>query len=307
MPARIAICLFDENIDNFDLPSLLGGQPLTKINLYDKDEDVLLFLKNSNESTPEWVEILKGFSELKSEDTITSSSGAILIFKIKKRIIACCFGNSVGNINRENIVTDFGLAVAYRRISSRNYKGIETHTLSENPMTNSRIAAMPSSKSTFNLDDYLETITELSGNFYTSTKSVLIKGKQFFSTPAPLNLKDIRDLCTNVINDYNIAIKDENYKKLTAVSKIKAKKLIDFLNDKLCESLNKKLTTVHLVDYQQYYELESYTLTPKGKKFTDIAIDDLYNDLKKGQKFTIDYLKLKRITVYDHDGQYIDD
>jgi len=307
MSARIALCLFDEQIDTFDLPSLMGGQALTKVKLHKSDPDTLLFLKNSNTTTPEWVEILQGFSDIKKDDTITASSGAILFLKVDKRIVACCFGSSVGNINRDNIVTDFGLAVAYRGISKNNYKAIETYTLTENPITNNRSAAIPATQNIFNLDTYLETITELSGKYYTSTKSVLIKGKEFFSIPAPLTLDQIRELCKKSIADYNLAIADPNYKKLTAVSKVKTKKLIEFLNDKLCEYLNKRADNVYLLDYQLLDNLESYSLTPKGKKVTEIDINDFYNDLNKGQKFTIEYQKTRRISTFDSGGQHIED
>lgn len=258
MPSRIAICLYDESIDSFDTSSLLGGQPLKKITLHKADKDVALFLKRSNEITPEWVNILQKFSDIDIAETITASSGAILFLKISGKIIACCFGSSVANINRNNIVADFGLAVAYRRIPKRNYKGIETYTLTENPITNSRSSAMPSSQNTFNLDSYLETITELSGKYYSNTKNVLIKGKEFFSIPAPMTLGEIKKLCKDLIDDYQTSIKDPEFKKLTAVTKVKDKKLIEFLNDKLCELLNKRSNTVHLIQYECYRKQERF-------------------------------------------------
>ena len=51
---------------------------------------------------------------------------------------------------------DFGLGVAFNRIARENYKGIESYTLTENPITNNRSAAMPSSQNAFNIDNYLE-------------------------------------------------------------------------------------------------------------------------------------------------------
>src|ERR1700693_4836606 len=165
MPARIAICLFEENVDRFELDLLMGGQPLSKMILKIKDPDVLLYVKPSNAGTPEWTQIVDSFASLTGIDTSTSSSGAILFLKLNKRIIACCFGSTVGNINKDNIITDFGLAVAYYRIPKSKYKKIETHTLTENPITNNRSSAIASSQTTFNLDTYLETVTELGGKF----------------------------------------------------------------------------------------------------------------------------------------------
>ncbi|MBL7723306.1 MAG: TIGR04141 family sporadically distributed protein [Chitinophagaceae bacterium] len=307
MPTRIAICLLEDNITDLNAPNLMGGQPLTKIALNKADSEVTLYLKKSNDSIPDWGDIVQGFANFQKGDIVTASSGAILFVKHKKRILACCFGTSVANINKENIVRDFGLAVAFNRIPKRNYKGIETYTLTENPITNSRSAAMPSSQSNFNLDTYLETITELSGKYYSSTRSILVKGKEFFSTPAPLLLDEIKKLCASLVVEYEKTIKNSEFKKLTAVSKVKSKKLIELLDDKLCESLNKKVSNIYLVDYQHYEDLQTYGLTPKGEKLTELELNDLYNSLNKGQKFTTAYLKTKRIAVFNSDSQQIDE
>jgi uncharacterized protein (TIGR04141 family) len=166
---------------------------------------------------------------------------------------------------------------------------------------------MPSSQSNFNLDSYLETITELSGKYYSSSRNVLIKGKEFFSTPAPLSLDEIKNLCTSLLIDYDKTIKNADFKKLTAVSKVKSKKIIELLDNKLCESLNKRASDIYLVDYQHYEDLNSYSLTPKGEKLTELELNDLFDSLSKGQKFTTAYLKTKKITIFNSDSQQIDE
>ncbi len=307
MPTRIAICLLEDHITDLNTPNLMGGQPLSKIALDKADSDVSVYLKTSSNSTPEWADIVNGFASFKKGDVITASSGAIVFVKNKNRILACCFGTSVANINKENIVRDFGLAVAYNRIPKRNYKAIETYTLTENPITNNRSAAMPSTQTNFNLDSYLETITELSGKYYSSSRNVLIKGKEFFSTPAPLSLDEIKKLCATLVIEYDKTILNPEFKKLTAVSKVKSKKLIDFLDDKLCESLNKRASDIYLVDYQHYEDLNSYSLTPKGEKLTELELNDLFDSLVKGQKFTTAFLKTKKIGIFNSDSQQIDE
>jgi len=283
-----------------------GGQPLKKINLRHPDPDSMVFLKPSHAGTPEWTRIVDCFADLSGQDTSTASSGAILFFNINKRIIACCFGTSVANIHRDNIVPDFGLAVAYHRIPKGKYKKIETFAMTENPITNARSAAMPSSQSTFNLDTYLETITELGGKFLLNTRSVVINGKEFFSIPAPMTIGEIKKLCKSLIEEYEISVNEENYKKLTAVSKVKTKSLMDHLNDELCKRMRKRSGEIYLVDYQQFDNLDTYSLSSKGEKLTELDIQDVYNDFKKGQQITTVFLRTKQISTCDADGQPIE-
>lgn len=307
MATRMAICLFEDHITTFDVSRLMTGQPLSKISLHNADPSVVVYVKPSNDLIPEWTNIVQGFAHLGSLNMSTATSGAILFVKTKNKILACCFGSSVGNINKENIIHDFGLAVAFNRIPNKRYKTMESYTLTENPIRNNRSAALPSTQNNFNIDDYIETITELSGKYFSMTKAVLIKGKEFFSIPAPLNLNEIKNLCQTIADEYEKVIKNSDYKRLTAVSKIKSKKLIDFLDDKLCEALNKRSKTVFLVDYQHSENIDSYGFSLKGNTLLDIEMEDLYKSLNKGQKFTVQYLKTKRIYVYDKDFQRVDE
>ncbi len=306
MTARMAICLFEDVFTDFNLPELITGQPLKPKALNTPDPDVLLLVKETNEIIPDWVDIIQAFSLLKPADVVTASSGAILLVRIKKRIVACCFGNITANINKNNIITDFGLAVAYKRIPKQRYKGIETFALSENPITNSRSAALPTGQTNFNLDSYLETITELSGKYFTASRQVVIKGKEFFSVPAFPGLAAIKTFCEGIINDYDATVNDPKYKALTAVSKVKESRLIEYLNDELCKKLNKREDDIYLVDYQQYDNLGSYELTARAGKKPSIEIADLYASLQRGQMFSYAFLKNRRITLFDTNGTELD-
>lgn len=298
MATRIAICLFEESINSLDPSNLLCGQPLTKVPIDSDDKDVSLYVKETNTNTPEWVEIVNSFSDLSKKNIETASSGAILFINVKDNILACCFGSSVGNINRDNLITDFGLAAAYQRINKRNYKTIESQTLSINPLTNNRSSAVATTQDSFNIDNVLESITELSGKFYLTARSVIIKGKEFFSIPSPFNLPDIKKLCEDLLEDYKIAIEDDTYKRLTATKKVKVKSLLDYLNDTLCEKLSKKDLSISLIDYELSSEIDSYSFGTKDR-LTEISIEDLYGTFQRNFIVKPLYLKTKRINIYD--------
>jgi uncharacterized protein (TIGR04141 family) len=307
MATRIAVCLFDETVASFDRDVLMTGNLLKKVNLNGADDDAAFFLKPSSESSPEWVDIVKGFSDIDKFDTSTASSGAILFLRIRDRILACCFGTSVANINKESIEHDFGLAVAFNRIPSRSYKSIETFALSENPITNNRSAAMPSSANYFNLDRFMENITELSGKYFSINRTVLVKGKEFFSVPSPLTIGEIKKLCRDLLTEYKKTINDPHFKELTAVNKVKVKTLIDHLNKQLCDSITKKSDEVYLTDYKHYEELGGYSLTPEGEKLTEVEIRDVYKAMKGKAAVSVELLRRRRIYLFDKDDQVLDE
>ncbi|KAA3630598.1 MAG: hypothetical protein DWQ02_17820 [Bacteroidetes bacterium] len=210
--SRIAICLFNDSIVELNPEELITGKNLSKTNFTGNiANETLLYQRKSELSVPSWVDIVKKFGEFEYEDLKTASSGAILFIKINGRILGCCFGTSVANINRNNIETDFGLGVAFQNMLSNQTKSIESFTLAHNPLTNNRNSTVPTSKQNFNIDTYLENITELSGYFYRNGKRTLIKGKEFYSMPCPNTIEEIVEVCVDVVSKYNLSINDENF------------------------------------------------------------------------------------------------
>lgn len=293
---RLAICLFKKEVDNLDPTELIAGRNLQKVKFTGKTRrNVLLYQRKSESSVPAWVDILKTFGEFKTEDLKTASSGGILFVQIGKRILGCCFGTSVANINRGNIETDFGLGVVYQRMLKNQTKSISSFTLAHNPMTNNKSATIPTTKSNFDIDNYLENITELSGYFYRNNTRTLIKGKEFYSTPSPKSLKEIIELCKNSLRDYKAALEDENFKRLTATQWVKDKQTIQELEKELCKLMNKKSSKAFLIDYESMEGITAYKLTPKGTSKSELNIKRLYDNISVGKTITVSFLKNRRV------------
>lgn len=293
---RIAICLFDESIKEFNAPELMTGSTLRQVDITDPGNiKAVLFVRESDPASPEWMDIVGNFANLGYLNLKTSSSGAILFIKIGKRIIGCCFGSSVANINRNNIETDFGLGVAYNKMGLDQTKSIESLTLADNPITNTRSATLPTNRFSFNVDRYLESITELSGYFYKDSRRTLIKGKEFYSETAPSTLKDISELCKTSLNAYNISLADATFKELTAIRKIKDNKEIERLDKNLCDAIKAKSSNLYVVDYENFDNLDGYKLTLKGEKFSELTNANVLERFNTYTEITADLLKNRRI------------
>lgn len=299
--SKIAICLFQEFVTDFSPDNIIAGQKLVKVPFTGEiPNDAVLYQRKSELNQPAWVDIVSNFGELQMDSLKSASCGAILFLKINGRILGCCFGTSVANINRDNIETDFGLGVVYQKMTNSQTKTIESYSLAHNPITNNRSSSIPTSRNSFGLDKYLENITQLSGYFYDKSKRTLIKGKEFFSVTSPVSLDSIVKICQESILDYNKSINDEDFKRLTATRRVKDSKIIDILEKEMNLLLSEKSKEVYLVDYESYDNLYGYRFTPKAKEVKDdILIDDVYNIPKNDKIITVDYLKRKRIYPVD--------
>ncbi|MBL0745018.1 DUF6119 family protein [Chryseolinea lacunae] len=301
MNPKFAICLYQETFTDLESADLLTGEGLVRVPTKGNPRiEFSVHQRLSEPDTARWVELVETFSSLNVDYVTSSSAGAILTLKTQDRIFACCFGSSVSNIKRENIEHEFGLAAAFQRMSKDQMKKVESFTLGANPLTNTRAATVPTTKDNFNIDSFLENITELSGfNTTIKGKKNLIKGKEFYSSPVPNSLQSIKELCEQLLTDYSTAIQSAEYKRLTSTKKIKDKNEIQELNNELLERLIAQDDTIYLVDYESVGDQDSYRFHPKGTEYNEIDINDFYSDLDETRTLDLQYIKGRTITIVD--------
>jgi len=302
--SRFAICLFEDGIELKD-DEILAGQGLQKIELKEKiNFDSILYQRKAEPSVPEWVEVVEKFADIDPSQLKTSSSGLILFLKIENRVMGCCFGSSVANINRSNIETDFGLGVAFSKMGTNQVKSVESFLLGHNPITNHKSAAIPSVRNDFNIDNYLENITELAGYQYKERRRTLIKGKEFFSCIVPLSIEEIISLCKECLSAFEEAKKNPLFEQLTSVRKVKDKILRERLDKELCRLINKRSPDVHLVDFESFQDVNFYTLglSEGSAKLSDITIDDVYRTFRSEHTANTGFLNHRKINVFNLDS-----
>lgn len=294
--ARLAICLFQDAITEFNREELIGNSNLIQIPLQNEETvEAALYLRTANPSSPEWVSIVSEFGAIGLNNLSTSSSGAILFLKINDRILGCCFGTSVAYIDKNNIETDFGLGVAFDKMTPSQTKSIESWTPADNPVTNSRSATLPMNRTSFNIDRFIESITELAGFQSSGGHRILIKGKEFFSIPAPRTLDGINSLCDSCLESYLRSSESESYKALTSIRKIKDNEAIERMNHNLFAAIRNRSSDLYLVDYESFDNCDGYRLTPNGEKIEEVTLDDALSGIRATTTITVDLLKTKKI------------
>jgi uncharacterized protein (TIGR04141 family) len=305
--SRVAICLFEPEITDVDSNELITGENLRKADLtIDTDIEAALFVRKSEKSIPNWVQIVQGFSEIDDQSLYSATSGAILFLKINDRVVACCFGTSIANINRSNIETDFGIGVVYIRMNRSQFKSVESFMLSNNPVTSNRRATIPTVRTSFSMDDLVENITEFQGYGYRKNRRIKLKGKEFFSSPSPRTFEDLVDLARNSLEDYVKAKNDEGFKQLTSAKVVKDKKLLDALDQELCSMVTQKSNDVFFADYDYLEDVRAYRFTPKGDKYSNLEVTHFYKSLRDNQIVTVGFLKTRKVFAFSEDEQHID-
>jgi uncharacterized protein (TIGR04141 family) len=304
--ARLAICLFQDTITELNRNELIGSSSLVQIPFLNEGTvEAALYLRPANPSPPEWVDIVSSFGAIGISNLSTSSSGAILFLKISGRILGCCFGTSVAYIDKNNIETDFGLGVAYDKMIPSQTKSIQSWTPADNPVTNSRSATVPMNRTSFNIDRFIESITELSGFQTSDRRRILIKGKEFFSIPSPRTLNGIIELCNSCLESYLRSSESESYRALTSIRKIKDNEVIERMNQNLFAAIRNRSSDLYLVDYESFDNCDGYRLTPNGEKIEEVTLDDALSGIRSTTTITVDLLKTKKIFPISVDDEVL--
>lgn len=301
--SRMAICLYNEEIKNFDYTKFFAGS-LSRVSLKGNHANIFLYVRKSDPQPAPWVSVLKKYSNVTASKLQTASAGAILILKVKGRFFGCCFGTSVVNINRENIESEFGLGAVFRRVTRTDLKSVQSFSLSSNPITNQRTSTLPTLRDNFNIDSLSENITELEGYSRQGTNRSLIRGKEFYSCTIVEQLNDLIKLCEQLLLDYQNALVQREFLKLTSSKKVKDKKTVAALNDELCKRVTANDINIFFNDYEHLPDIASYKLMD-GTTAAEPLLIDIKSKIKSKKAIDINLLKNTRIAPVDSNGTEI--
>lgn len=305
MPSiKVAVALFCPEYTQFE-PSMLVGNGLLPVELKESSSaPVSIFLRPKSQNSPLWGDLIKEISDTTAHDISTATSGAIIFVEIDNRVVSFCYGTSVANINKDMIEDDFGLSVAFYEVSKSAVKNVGTLRISSNPTENSTQSAMPMRQEDFPIDRFFDNLTDLEGFVYKGGRRK-VKGKQFYSDNSPLSTEDIIERSRDLVTHYNQSQSNPLFQRLISVRKVKDKATKDALDNILVNSINKRKESVNLVDYESIEGQNCYKLTPKGKTYENLTIEDIYKHLEGRRIGNSGALKTRRIYLETNSGEYL--
>src|SRR5699024_2277385 len=102
----------------------------------------------------------------------------------------------------------------------------------------------------------------------------IIKGKDSFSFSYELSISKIKDLCTNLLEDYNDESYKETFPELDRMEEVndptKLKQLNDFLIQKL---LDDEIDNFYIPEIVDWENIEGFSFTLKGNMDVDLSLE----------------------------------
>lgn len=261
-----------------------------------------LFVKISQEKKTEWSTFAETLTGTPLNELTNKSSSAVLFVKNQDTIIAFTFGYGRYLIDTDYFVQDFGIKTALNTLKHNSLRSVELYTFDDQAIQKKSQASRESGISVFGIDILKDVLRAVTG----SPKDGVIfnnisGGDAVYSFNLEMDIIDIPDIITKLTTYYN----QESYKKefswVDNIRKIKEKKLINSLDDKLIENIQIKSTKIMITipEILQWDLIEGFSFT--GAKTTikpTFDTQEYFNRIDVSS-VNVDSIKRDRIYIFD--------
>ena len=122
-----------------------------------------LVVKEAPETEPQWVKLLKPYSQLVSK-LKQRSPGAVLFVMAKKRLFALTFGYGRSLLAPDRLVHDFGMRVVLNSVDPSRLRSLDLRTLEADPLLSRKQFGGGHPLASFGLDTYRDLLRGVAGS-----------------------------------------------------------------------------------------------------------------------------------------------
>lgn len=283
---NLTVFLFKDYISDFD-DCLKSPQNLSSSALKpDCGIDGKIYYCNSNSKPPKWKSYLDELSKDSINLSDNTSNKAILLIRIKERIMAIVFGYGRAFIKEECIVRNFGLKVALNIINQQKMRSVNAATIEDMVVNTQRQASYSTSQDEFGLNITNDIMKGITGEPYDDVYGSHISGKDSLVVAVFMDMTEL----TEKLDLYLEAFTSDRYKKIgfdwvDNVAEVRDSILSEALDFTLTEAISKHNTN-HL------------HVSPPETTDWDNVIGFCYSGIKKSTSKTENYTLALDLTEY---------
>jgi len=286
---------------------LSSEEKLTKIELSeDHGIEGLLYLKEQQEKRPRWTALTDELAGTTLNQISNKSSSAVLLFRLEERVIALTFGYGRFILKSSLFEQDFGLKTALNTLDHQSLRGVDLHTLEDQPIQKKSQASRESEASAFGIDIFKDILRSVTGSPRRDINYRNITGGDaMYSFGTELDAADLPNIAKELIDFYEKDLYKTEFSWVDNVRKIKEPKEIENLDKSLILELKKAVpeVTINIPEIMNWDSIEGFSFTRTKKEVSPTIDKETYfNNLDK-KSLTIDSLKRDKVFVIDIDKE----
>ncbi|MES2111872.1 MAG: DUF6119 family protein [Bacteroidota bacterium] len=203
------------------------------------NNDVSLFYVKSKSYSPEWANFVTDNFEIEGNPFKNSSSRAVIVIKLAKRMAAIPLGLGVHFLDLSKTDYNFGLKTALNCIPKSAVRQIDTTTPELNSQKTKKQAAVGTTPEELGINkqkDILRGVTGKLPNDHKLGKSV--DGKDSLRVSASVeNIEKLKSLCEKALTFYEADTYKKDYSWIDNIALVRDASLIDKLDKELAKNL----------------------------------------------------------------------
>lgn len=286
---------------------LSSEEKLIKIEL-SKEHDIegFLYVKEQQEKRPRWTDLADELAGTILNKISNKSSSAVLLFRLKERVVALTFGYGRFILKSSLFEQDFGLKTALNTLDHQSLRGVDLHTLEDQPIQKKSQASRESEASVFGIDIFKDILRSVTGS---PRKDInyrnITGGDAMYSFGTELHAADLPSIAQELINFYEKDLYKAEFSWVDNVRKIKEPKEIESLDNSLILELKKAEPeiTINIPEIMNWDSVEGFSFTRTKKDISPTIDKEKYFKNLDKKSLTIDSLKRDRVFVTDIDKE----
>lgn len=271
-----------------------------------------IYYCDSNKRQPIWKPYLDEYASKKITIADNASNKALMIVRIKKRVMVIVFGYGRSLIKEECIERNFGLKVALNVINQNRMRSVDAATIEDMVVNTQRQASYSTSQDEFGLNITNDIMRGITGEPYEKQYGNHISGKDSLLVSVFMEFSELKDK----LELYYNAFSSNRYKTIgfdwvDNVAEVKDGSLIEHLNAELAAALEKHQTdnlTIAPPETTDWSQVVGFCYSGIGKS-TEVATnykldldpEEYVQKLRPGSRI-IEKTKKDKLHVMNADG-----
>lgn len=293
-----------------------------------------IYYCDSKSKPPKWKAYLDELSKDQINMLDNTSNKAVLLAKIKNRIMAVVFGYGRSFIKEECIVRNFGFKVALNTIDQKKMRSVNAATIEDMVVNTQRQASYSTSQEEFGLNITNDIMKGITGEPYDDIYGSHISGKDSLVVSVNMELSELKDKLELYFEAFSIdRYKQIGFDWVDNVAEVRDSMLAETLDFSLTDAITSRNTThLHIsppetTDWDSVIgfcysgigknpnESENYTLDldlteyiesikPDTNVYQKIRRDKLYGLTSDGIPFTISSIYSSLVFQTEHENKH---
>ena len=281
---NFTIFLLKDSVDDFD-DCLKEPRKLIRNTLkHQYGLDGKIFFSPSNTKAPRWKAYLEELSSEAIEIEDNASNKALMLVKVKNRIMGIVFGYGRSFLKEDKIERNFGFKVALNLINPKKMRSINAATIEDMVVNTQRQASYSTSQEEFGLNITNDIMKGVTGEPFDSKYGNHISGKDSLVVSVFMEMNELKDK----LNLYLDAITSNRYKEIgfdwvDNVCEVRDSILSEALDFDLADAVAKKdISHLHIAppETTDWAQVIGFCFSGIGKKTNERESYDLNLDLE---------------------------